>query len=277
MNDENSDKTSDKLNAVANLAKAVPVYDDALKPIAQETGKALGTVGKAVNTCLAPIRGFVWGADQVEDWLVNRVSKRLENTPEDEIQTPDLAVAGPTIEALKFNGHKAELSEMFAGLLAGAMRKSTSEKAHPTFVNKISSMTALDARIFELIFSRIAMPTIHIGNQTVGQAGYSTIWGFYNPDFWEIANELGISYNSRASLVQASIENLNELGLIRAKDDGHLTAPANLERYVELEESEVVKGFKKADTEERKLITKRSYVTTSQTGKLFAEVVLSSS
>ena len=37
------------VRAVTELVKAVPVYDDALQPVAKETGKALQTVGRAVN------------------------------------------------------------------------------------------------------------------------------------------------------------------------------------------------------------------------------------
>ena len=51
------------IDSVTALSKAVPIYDDAVKPLAKETGKALGTVGKAVNVALEPLAGLVWGYD----------------------------------------------------------------------------------------------------------------------------------------------------------------------------------------------------------------------
>jgi len=146
MTDESDNsKVSNTIDAVTRLTKAVPIYDDAFKPIAQETGKALSTVGKTVNMVLLPIRGMVWGAEKIEDWIAKEVSAKLEYTSEIDIVTPDLSIAGPTIEALKYNGHKPELSELFSGLMASAMKKDLAPFAHPTFVEKIKSMTAFDA------------------------------------------------------------------------------------------------------------------------------------
>jgi hypothetical protein len=52
--DSKSSNVADIANAVAAVAKEVPIYQDALQPAAQEVGKALGTVAKLVNVALAP-------------------------------------------------------------------------------------------------------------------------------------------------------------------------------------------------------------------------------
>ena len=180
------DKSSDMINAAANLAKAVPVYEDALQPIMKETGKALGTAGRAVNVALSPIRGLVWGAAKIETWLALNVGKKLEGIDESEITTPDLGIAGPTIESLKFNGHKPELSEMYANLLASAMKKSTSGSVHPSFVAMISSMSALDALLFAAISSQNAIPTIHINRHLEGAEGASQSVKYFCPALFEV-------------------------------------------------------------------------------------------
>lgn len=276
MNDSSenkSDGVSDKLNAAANLAKAVPIYDDALQPIMRETGKALSTVGRAVNVALAPVRGFVWGAEQVEEWLATSVSRKLEGTPEDEITTPDLAVAGPTIEALKFNGHKSELSEMFAGLLAGAMKEKTKSKAHPAYVDVIKSLTSLDARLFACIIDDQAVPTMHVRRKLEGADGATIVVGFLNGKFMKIAKELDISPEKQIWLIQSSIENLARLGLVAAKLDGHLTAAKHLKTYKELEESELFGAFREHNTDKVSYEFHKSYVLPTQFGKHLGEVV----
>ena len=34
------------IDSTTALVKAVPIYEDAIQPVAKETGKALGTIGK---------------------------------------------------------------------------------------------------------------------------------------------------------------------------------------------------------------------------------------
>ena len=65
MSDES--KIRDVVDAVAGVAKAVPVYQDLAQPAAQEIGKALQTVAKTVHIALAPVSAMVWGYDQIKD------------------------------------------------------------------------------------------------------------------------------------------------------------------------------------------------------------------
>ena len=160
MSENNSDKLSDKITAVADLAKAVPIYDDAIKPVALETGKALGLVGRAVNVALMPLRGVVWSAEKVEHWLENKVATKLSDVPPENIVSPDLQIAGPTIEALKFTAEKPTLQEMFAGVMAGAMNKDTCEDVHPSFVEKIKNLSELDAVLFSYLATNDPVPTL---------------------------------------------------------------------------------------------------------------------
>lgn len=60
------------IDSATALTKAVPIYQDAVQPLAKEAGKALGIVGKAVNVALAPISLVVWGYDQISDFLETR-------------------------------------------------------------------------------------------------------------------------------------------------------------------------------------------------------------
>lgn len=272
--DEQNDELSNKINAAANLVKAIPVYQDALQPIMQETGKALGTVGQVVNAALAPIRGVVWGANQVESWVSEKVAAKLGNEPSDNIQTPDLTIAGPTIEALKFSGHKPELSDMFASLLASAMRKDKSSSTHPAFVDKIRHMSSLDAKIFKELSKKVAIPTIDILRNNEGSEGKSMLHSFVRPEFILIAAQLTIPLEKQFSLVQSSLENLDRLGLISCKSGGHLTSKENLVEYEKMIRGPFIKPFiDKTEDGVFRITAVKSYILVTQIGKNFSDVV----
>ena len=52
-NENQGGNTKQIIDSVTALTKAVPIYEDAVQPVAKEAGKALETVGKAVNVALA--------------------------------------------------------------------------------------------------------------------------------------------------------------------------------------------------------------------------------
>jgi hypothetical protein len=271
----NDDKTSDMINAAANLANAVPVYRDALQPVMQETGKALGTAGRAVNVALSPIRGLVWGAEKIEDWLATSVGEKLEGIDGSEIQSPDLGIAGPTIEALKFNGHKPELSEMFANLLASAMKRSTSDSVHPSFVHIVSSMNSLDAQMFAAISSQELLPIIEIRRESVGESGYVVLVESYCPDLYSVATKAKGAEVDVTGLYQACIGQLKRLGLIYVATDAHLTSEENVSRYIELETSEMMTVLSGVQNEKYTVSSKKGFIELSTLGRLFSGFVIS--
>jgi hypothetical protein len=63
MGNEKASEIGETAKAVAEIVKAVPVYQDAVQPAAQEVGKSLHLVARAVNAALAPIEGMVWGVE----------------------------------------------------------------------------------------------------------------------------------------------------------------------------------------------------------------------
>ncbi|SHI76696.1 protein of unknown function [Shimia gijangensis] len=265
---------SDAINAAANLAKAVPIYDDALKPIASETGKALGTVGRVVNVCLAPVRGLVWSAEYVENWVETRVSKKLENEPEENIQTPDLAIAGPIIESLKFHGQKPEISEMFASLLASSMMKNKASSTHPSFVDKIRLMSAFDAQVFAYLAKQQTTSTTNIRRKHKVFTGETELYRFCNEDLLTLALGKGHKGDEVFRAVQASIETLVGLGLIVARDDATLTAPQRIKDYEKSEKSDWFSEFvNRGEVNGFTFSLKRSSVLLTQVGQNFSKSV----
>lgn len=47
--ENNDQEAKGTIKAIGNLVDKVPIYEDAVQPLAKETGKALGTAGKAVK------------------------------------------------------------------------------------------------------------------------------------------------------------------------------------------------------------------------------------
>lgn len=224
QNDEG--KAERAIKAFTGLVKAVPVYDDTLRPVAQETGKALGTVGRAVNAALAPLKGFVWGVERIEGFVQDRVASKLELVPPENIRSPDLAVAGPALELLRYTGHNEALSEMYANLLASSMGKETASQAHPGFVEVIRNLSSDEAKLLAYIHKEKAVPVVDIRREKRDNSGghrVHEIVGTYVDDAGCEYQDLGAAY----------MVNLERLGLVALNHGAWLTAPDVYNRITE--------------------------------------------
>lgn len=214
------------IKAVTGLMQAVPVYQDALQPAAQETGRALATVGRAVNAALVPIRGLVWGIEQIEQFVHAKVAKKLENVPVENIQTPDPAVAGPALESLRYTGHKESLSELYANLLASSMDAATARTAHPGFVEIIRNLSSDEARVISFISSSEQIqPIIDIRRVHRTEGGGITIHEVVSA----IGHDAGCEHQE---LLSSYLVNLQRLGLIEMDKGRFLTSPTAYDRLL---------------------------------------------
>jgi hypothetical protein len=159
--EENNSKTKDIIDATAGLVKAMPVYDDALKPAAKEVGKALETTAKAVNLVLQPIRKFILKHEQIDEFISNDVAKKLKNVPRENIIEPKITVAGPALEAMRFAGNESELRAMYANLLANSMNSDYADSVHPAYVEIIKQLTPAEARLLKFLSDLDTYPTIY--------------------------------------------------------------------------------------------------------------------
>lgn len=230
MSEENSNNAPEgniegTINAVTGLMQAVPVYEDALQPMAKETGKALATVGRAVNAALLPIRGLVWGIEQIEQFVHTKVAKKLEKVPVENIQTPDPAIAGPALESLRYTGHKEALSEMYANLLASSMDSETARNAHPGFVEIIRNLSSDEAKIMCFIAEAGTQPIIDIHRKTRKEIS-STIT---NELVTTIAHDAGCEHGA---LTGSYLVNLQRLGLINIDKGRFLASPTAYDRIL---------------------------------------------
>ena len=147
MGDEIDPLTAIAVKAIEGVTPEI--YKDGLQPMVREVGKGLELVAKAVNACLLPLRGMVWGSEKIAEYLDNAVTKRLANVPPENIQPPDPAIAGPAMEAMRFMGDKEELRSMFASLIAMSMNSATAGMAHPSFVEVIKQLSKDEGLMLE--------------------------------------------------------------------------------------------------------------------------------
>lgn len=209
MSDENSSTTTDVIHAVAAVAKEVPIYPDMVQPAAQELGKGLLTVAKTVNLALAPLAGVVWGFEKIKEKFFPKVEERLRNVSPENIITPQISVAGPIVEALRFAGSEEALSDLYANLLATSMDKTTATTAHPAFTEIIKQLTPDEAKIIKCFTSKEPMPLIDI--QKFSKSDKAT--GGFVFKYINHSNLGRIAGCEHIDLVPAYIDNLVRLGL----------------------------------------------------------------
>jgi len=232
------------INAVTGLAKAVPVYEDAVQPAAKEIGKALGTIAKTVNVALAPVSALVWGYDQIKDFVDNKVSEKLQNVPEENIVTPPPHVAGPALESLRYTGSIEELKELYANLIASSMDSATTQEAHPSFVEIIKQLSSDEAKLLTAFISTDQEPAVTIRNNRKDNSGGRD--QFRN--FTVLGERTGVSDHNR---IPNYLDNLSRLGLIHIPESYALIGD-NI--YKHLDEHPFVKAITESidKTDDRK-------------------------
>lgn len=156
------DKLTDEVTKLAP-----EVYKDLVKPAAQEVGVVAGRSAKAL---LSPVRAFLWSWERIEQLVMDGVNRRFEKIPEERRKTPDPEVAVPLIQALTYTAQNDTLREMYLNLLTNSMDTAMDKSVHPSFVDLIKQMNALDAKVFEKLagetgYQKAINPNVAIKSQ----------------------------------------------------------------------------------------------------------------
>ncbi len=154
----------DKLaGGIGKAIETVPdIYDDALKPAAQESSKTLALIPRTINAALVPLRQWIANKEYNLAETEKLLAKKLEHIDEDKIVTPEPYVAVPTIQALSYSMNSDELRNLYANLLAKAMNSEVKDFVHPSFVEIIKQLSPLDSLVFKTIMERKANPLINL-------------------------------------------------------------------------------------------------------------------
>lgn len=223
--------------ATSLMKDLVPkVYDDVFQPTAQLIGKSLRDT---VNLLLAPQRAAVWGFDQIENFICEKITKKLERVPREEIVSPSPNIAGPLIEALKYTGSEPSLSDLYANLLASSMQRSLKGGAHPAFVEIIKQLTPDEAkliRLFAIPNTTFPLLTVRLEfkNPTAERNGGQDV----SSNFSVFANNIGLE---NLDQMPVYINNLIRLQLIDVPEFLQYTTPGV---YEDLENAPEMKKMK---------------------------------
>jgi hypothetical protein len=224
-------------NAVKGILEAVAVYQDVVQPAAKEVGAALQTVAKTIHILLAPVSGLVWGYDQIKDFVGARVTEKLRNVPEERLRTPEPNIAGPALESLRYTGHKEELRELYASLLATAMDADKMAQAHPAFVEIIRQLSPDEAKIVRRFAYSGAQALIDVRNhQDTPPVGGRWILKYFSMlpyDATCTSPELGPAY----------MVNLQRLGLVELRENYRLNSQDGVDQYQVLRDYPTIKSL----------------------------------
>lgn len=242
IGENNGSEVGETAKAVAELAKAVPIYQDAIQPAAKEASKSLHLVVRAVNAALTPIEGFVWGVEKIRDFVREKVASKLDNVPPEEVQQPKAHVAVPAIEALRYTGEESDLAELYANLLATSMDKATAYRAHPSFVDMIKNMCPDEARIMKFLASGASQPLINLRMNLKEGGGFVLTHRHLSL--------IGLKASCEHPPLTANyLDNLERLGLVEIQKTQRIKAD---EPYTEIEEypqvKKIIEELKARDT-----------------------------
>ena len=207
--------TDEALEIAKEVAKVVAkdLYNDGLKGTVTQTGEIVESiVGLFNNVVFYPVKkANALFKYKLEDFK-NDLETRLNSLPDDKIVEPDLMVAGPALESLKYTYDKEELRNMYLNLLVSSMNKDTKDKAHPSYVEIIRQLTPLDAKVFKRLNDvgqvACAHPVLKLDN--TNKVYVSAYPNYIVEELLDLGDEFDIS---------TSISNLIRLGLIHHEDN----------------------------------------------------------
>lgn len=205
----------DKLaSGVGKAIETVPdLYDDALKPATQESGKTLALVPRAINAALVPLRQWIAECEYKLAETEKLLAKKLENVDPEKIVEPDAYVAVPAIQAISYSMNSEELRNLYANLLSKAMNSDTKDQVHPSFVEIIKQMSPTDALILKEIALAKSFPLVNLSINKYTSSNFGPIQKLNNPiQNYTYPNVTYISFASYESVL-VSLDNLLRLKL----------------------------------------------------------------
>ena len=252
----------DKESFGGELAKQIPVkavYDDVTHPALSEVGKALQGV---TRVALSPISAMVWGFDKIASYLdvaIPEYFARKKIAPE-KIKSPDPSIAVPTIMALTYNSHKAELREMFTNLLGASMNSDIVDE-HPAFVEIIKQLCSDEGKMLKEIYKRGMLPIIkfRISVEKVGEIDVL-------PYFSDICYRIGCEHPQK---FPEYLDNLHRHALVDIEMDRHFT---NDEYYENLKKHPACKKITVQTGQ--KIVDVKSIYRISEFGRKFCSVCM---
>lgn len=141
------------------------LYHDALQPSAQESGKLIARIPRAINAAFAGLDKWILNREYSVEETKKLLAAKLDNINPEKIVEPEPYVAVPAIQAISYAMNSDELRNLYANLLAKSMINDTKDAVHPSFVEIIKQMSPIDARVFQSIMDSQLRPVINLRKQ----------------------------------------------------------------------------------------------------------------
>lgn len=257
---------NEKISMATEAAKAVK---EVLPQTAEQTDGAVATlVGWFNNVVLYPVKKANITYRYKLECFEEELYAKTADIPEECLHNPNLMIAGPALEALKYTYDEEKLREMYLNLLTSSIDSRKDACVHPSYVQVIEQMNSFDA----VLFNYLVMQTGYIKalNPNVAIAGTDKIIAGAMPKWY-------IKWNDDLDLFQvsASLEHLSKLGLIELLFD----RTAGKDGYDDLEKSkglnDILENYKKQDPEPKcELSAHHSILYVNDYGKQFAKTCL---
>lgn len=267
MTDETNKESNVKstIDAVTGLVKTIPIYNDVIQPSSQEIGKSLATVTKTINIALAPISALVWGFEKIKDYVIERVSEKLQNKSEEKIITPDPAIVGPSLEALRYAGNDVNLRELYASLIATSMDADKVKTAHPGFVEIIKNLSSDEALLMNFFNKNDRWALLDVKMTIKNKEG--------EYDAYRNVSLIGVkSKIKNTELTSNYIDNLCRLGLMEIPSGRQLM---DEKLYDEIKELDIIKILlQKLQEQEGKIVYINKHTSMTDFGKQFCSACI---
>ena len=202
------------------LAEVARAAKDVLPQTVSQADEALSTiVGWFNNVVLYPVKkaniSYKYKLECFEDDFRGKVLTIQEG----KLCEPNLLIAGPTLEALKYTYDVQELREMYVNLLSSSMNMDYVAIVHPSFVDIIRQLTPDEAKLLNLLKADGKHAVVDIRQQLPDDGGEVDI----------IKDFSHISYGvcECPENIGAYLGNLQRLGIITIPDNRHLSEDAH--------------------------------------------------
>lgn len=264
---------SDGLNTLASgIGKAIQtvpqLYEDAVQPTVQETGKFVARIPRAINAALSGLDKWILNKEYNIEETKKLLAEKLKNVEPEKIVEPEAYVAIPALQAISYSMNSEKLRNLYANLLAKSMNSDTKDFVHPAYVNIISQMTPLDAQVLQYLVNEPEkdMPVIDlIAYRIISESKMSYIFLQSNITALSFANIEAISI---------SLENLSRNNLIFISETKYTDG------YNSIYESEHYKTYREAKRQGLtamypQIETFEKICTLSSLGKAFCDICIS--
>jgi hypothetical protein len=212
---------------------AKEIYTDLAKPTAVKLGKAFETISGLLEAVLLPAKGWSEKRGLLYQHNMRRIANKLENLDSKDVIDirPELGI--PVLEKLSYT-QSHDISELFINLLTSAASRKSVEKAHPTFISIINSLSVDEAKILSFLsenkYTSIPFIFFKVNNSEID--GYSL-----SDRYPIIIKEVELIYPNQ---IEVYMQNMVGLGLFALVENKHLIGDTDridkeMHYYIKLE------------------------------------------